>query len=165
MDSAGRNRRVNEKAKFERKQRRAYLKGRTSARPSPIENPDTQPLGTGRQASAPAPEINRESIGLDAPLRLTDAAKLAFPAGGMTASGLRSEAKRGHLKIERIANKDFTTLRAIEEMRQECRVEVRDRISGFEKSVGEMANSLPEQAGSLSITENISPQVLLCCRK
>jgi hypothetical protein len=61
--------------------------------------------------------------GPDVPLRLDTAAKLAFPYGGMTASGLRREGKRGRLVIERIAGKDFTTLRHIEEMRERCRNE------------------------------------------
>jgi len=39
----------------------------------------------------------------------------------MTASGLRKEAKRGNLRIELIANKQFTTLRAIEEMADSLR--------------------------------------------
>jgi integrase len=37
------------------------------------------------------------NVAHDAPLRLADAAKIAFPAGGMTASGLRREAARGRL--------------------------------------------------------------------
>jgi hypothetical protein len=59
----------------------------------------------------------------DAPLRLARAAELAFPDGGMTASGLRREAARGRLTIERIAGKDYTTLAAIDEMRKLCRRE------------------------------------------
>jgi hypothetical protein len=66
--------------------------------------------------------MKRSQIADDAPLRLADAARLAFPAGGMTAAGLRREAARGRLTIERIAGKDFTTLAAIERMRVLCRV-------------------------------------------
>jgi hypothetical protein len=66
--------------------------------------------------------MKRFQIADDAPLRLADAARLAFPAGGMTAAGLRREAARGRLTIERIAGKDFTTLAAIEKMRVLCRV-------------------------------------------
>jgi hypothetical protein len=40
----------------------------------------------------------------------------------MTVSGLRREAKAGRLVIEKIANKHFTSLRAIEEMRKSSRV-------------------------------------------
>ena len=36
-----------------------------------------------------------------APLRLKTAAELAFPLGGMTASGLRKEAARGNLSGNR----------------------------------------------------------------
>jgi hypothetical protein len=65
----------------------------------------------------------------DAPLRLSVAAKLAFPDGSMTASGLRREAARGRLRIERIANKDFVTLAEIKRMRELCRVPPSDQIS------------------------------------
>jgi protein-disulfide isomerase-like protein with CxxC motif len=58
----------------------------------------------------------------DAPLRLDVAAALAFPDGSMTAAGLRREAAKGHLALERIAGKYYTTLRDIKEMRELCRV-------------------------------------------
>ena len=48
----------------------------------------------------------------------------------MSASGLRREAARGRLVIERIAGKDFTTLANIERMRELCRVEARGRDFG-----------------------------------
>src|SRR5262245_17135557 len=62
-----------------------------------------------------------DGINPDDPLRLDVAAELAFPDGSMTASGLRKEVRRGRLVIERIAGKDYTTLRAIEKMRELCR--------------------------------------------
>src|SRR5258707_9260339 len=51
---------------------------------------------------------SRNSIQFDAhaPLRLSIGAKLAFPDGSMTASGLRLEAARGRLRIERIADEN-----------------------------------------------------------
>jgi hypothetical protein len=52
----------------------------------------------------------------DDPLRLDVAAAVAYPDGSMTASGLRREAARGRLVIERTAGKDYTTLAAIAEM-------------------------------------------------
>jgi hypothetical protein len=70
-------------------------------------------------------------ITLDTPLRLEEAVKIAFPRGGMTVSGLRREAARGRLNIEKIANKHFTTLRAIEEMRGLCRDIPKERASGL----------------------------------
>jgi hypothetical protein len=60
-------------------------------------------------------------ISADTPLRLKTAVRLAFPDGGMTVSGLRREAAKGHLAIETIAGKQFTTLNAIQEMRKQCR--------------------------------------------
>src|ERR1700730_476228 len=77
-------------------------------------------------ASMPPPE----KITPDAPLRLEIAATLAFPDGSMTAAGLRREGARGRLVIERIAGKDFTTLRHIEEMRKKCRDQVREPDCG-----------------------------------
>jgi hypothetical protein len=64
-----------------------------------------------------------EEIGPDTPLRLDVAARIAFPGGAMTVSGLRREAARGRLMIERIAGKDFTTLAAIATMREKCRAQ------------------------------------------
>lgn len=66
----------------------------------------------------------------DAPLRLKDAVRLAFPCGGMTVSGLRREHANGRLNLELIAGKQFVTLAAIREMRELCRVEVQGRASG-----------------------------------
>ncbi len=48
------------------------------------------------------------------------AAEIAFPRIGMTASGLRKEAGKGRLAIERIAGKDFILLAAIEATRAKC---------------------------------------------
>jgi hypothetical protein len=64
-----------------------------------------------------------EEIKPDTPLRLDIAAAMAFPDGSLKASGLRREAARGRLIIERIAGKDFTTLANINRMRELCRVE------------------------------------------
>jgi hypothetical protein len=59
----------------------------------------------------------------DMPMRLKDVLRLEFPNGGMTVSGLRREAAKGRLIIERIANKDFTTRNAIKKMRELCKVQ------------------------------------------
>jgi hypothetical protein len=58
----------------------------------------------------------------------------------MTASGLRKEAARGRLVIERTAGKDYTTLAAIGEMRQLCRLHPKARDCGSEKQ-GETARA------------------------
>lgn len=83
------------------------------------------------------------------PLRLPEAVAYAFPHGGMTVSGLRREAARGRLAIERIAGKDFTTLAAIEEMRKLCRVSVEVPTSTSSRSAArQTARSRSGPAGS-----------------
>lgn len=71
---------------------------------------------------------NRPDIGEDTPLRLAVAAELAFPGGGMTASGLRKERDAGRLITELTAGKEFVTLRAIAEMRLLCQGRRKDRV-------------------------------------
>ena len=53
-------------------------------------------------------EADRIGPGHTGPTRV--AASLAYPDGSMTASGLRREAAKGRLAIERIAGKDYTTI-------------------------------------------------------
>src|SRR5271163_1257404 len=53
-----------------------------------------------------------------APMRLADAAALF----GLTASGLRTEARRGNLVISRVAGKDWVTKAEIERMFERCRL-------------------------------------------
>jgi nucleoid-associated protein YgaU len=77
---------------------------------------------TGRAAASPT---DPAAIDRNAPLRLADAAAIAYPFGGITASGLRREAARGRLTIERTAGKDYVTLAAIDEMRARCRIEAK----------------------------------------
>ena len=96
-----------------------------------------------------------KDISADTPLRLDVAARVAFPGGGMTASGLRREAARGHLTIERIAGKDFTTLGAIAEMRERCRVQPHRRDSGSENA------AMGQTSGSFSIPDGRSAQAHL----
>ncbi len=65
--------------------------------------------------------LNGERISYYEPLRLGDAVTIVFK-GKLGVSALKAEAKKGRLSIEKIANKDFVTLHAIEEMRKLCRV-------------------------------------------
>jgi hypothetical protein len=93
-------------------------------------------------ASMPPPE----KITPDTPLRSGVAAALAFPDGSMTSSGLRREAERGRLAIERVAGKDYTTLANIERMRQACRVEAKVRAYTSDDVAG------AQPSGSFSTT-------------
>src|SRR5579862_364129 len=91
------------------------------------------------------------------PLRLDVAAAIAYPLGEMTVSGLRRQASKGRLVIERTSRKDYTTLAAIERMRELCRVSQPDLTFGFDPpaSADPGSASLTKPAGSLS-TESIS---------
>jgi integrase len=85
----------------------------------------------------------------DTPLRLDVAAALAFPDGSMTGSGLRKEAGRGRLVVERVAGKDYTTLADIERMRALCRVPRKEFASGcVPASEMKTARSAGERSGS-----------------
>jgi hypothetical protein len=100
---------------------------------------------------------SRDQIGPDTPLRLSVAAALAFPDGSMTASGLRREAARGHLVIERIAGKDYTTLANIEGMRQLC-VLKKGPAYGSAPLAARRGDPSKTQSGSSSTAASISPR-------
>jgi hypothetical protein len=99
-----------------------------------------------------------QDVPLDAPLRLGIAARLAYPDGSMTASGLRKEAGRGRLAIERVAGKDYTTLSAIAEMRKKCLLEPKGRGSGLGRNADQpVENSSPNRPGSFSAQHHQMP--------
>src|SRR5258708_20899881 len=101
-------------------------------------------------------------VGTDAWVRLGVAAAIAFPDGSMTAAGLRREAARGRLIIERIAGKDFTTLANIEQMRELCRVPQKDLVSGSApKNEISTARSANAQCGSSETDRARSARVAL----
>ena len=97
----------------------------------------------------------------DTPLRLGVAAAIAFPDGSMTAAGLRREAARGRLIIERIAGKDYTTLANIECMRQLCRVQEKARDS---TCAGHAQASAGKRSGLSAMGDAISPRDALEAR-
>lgn len=108
--------------------------------------------------------LNREQVQTDAPLRLELAASLAFPDGSMTVSGLRREAARNRLVIERIAGKDYTTLAHIERMRELCRASVRAQGSTSEKPKETAAVSSPTRSGQFETENEKLPQESLRAR-
>jgi hypothetical protein len=82
---------------------------------------------------------------------------MAFPDGSMTASGLRREAGRGRLDITRIAGKDYTTLRAIEEMRVLCRVPPKVPASDFGQHERTKPDFTPRDGSSSTTAGNNLP--------
>jgi len=95
---------------------------------------------------------NVAHIEIDTPLRLAVAASLAFPDGSMTASGLRREAARGRLVIERIAGNDYTTLADIKRMREKCRNQPRVPDCGSAASGATSEAALPILPCGTSVT-------------
>jgi hypothetical protein len=103
-------------------------------------------------------ERNFPSYPPECPLRLAVAAKVAFPDGSMSASGLRREAHRGRLVVERIAGKDYTTLANIERMRELCRVQAKAPGCGSGQLAGKIGASSPTLSGLSSTAAGTSPQ-------
>jgi hypothetical protein len=66
------------------------------------------------------------------------------------------EAKRGRLVIERTANKDYTTLQAIEDMRARCRVNAKASDCGSGRSGENEASSIRARPGSSATAQGIS---------
>ena len=96
--------------------------------------------------------LTLEQIRPDQPLRLDDAARLVWPDGSMTVSGLRKEAAQDRLVIERMAGKDFVTLAAIDEMRKLCRLSPKERASGSGQPDAARTEASGKRSGS-SATE------------
>jgi hypothetical protein len=65
-------------------------------------------------------------------LRLEEAKRIAFPDGSISVASLRRELGARGL-MHRVANKDFTTLADIEELKRSCRVQAKGRISTSSK--------------------------------
>jgi hypothetical protein len=97
-------------------------------------------------------------IGPNTPLRLAEAVRIAFPSGGMAVSGLRREIARGRLAIEIIAGKQFTTIAAIEQMRETCRVPARAPAYGDDQRAAMAGVSSPKPSGLSKTVVSISPQ-------
>jgi hypothetical protein len=102
------------------------------------------------------------AFGPNDPVRLRVAAERFFPDGTMTESGLRREASRGRLVVERIAGKHYTTLAEIERMRFLCRDDQRGRAStcANEKAENPSSSSSMEKtksgrAAALTIAEEL----------
>jgi hypothetical protein len=97
-----------------------------------------------------------DQVTQDTPLRLGIAAKMAFPDGSMTAAGLRREAAKGKLVIERVAGKDFTTLANIERMRELCQLHPKELDFGSAGNAEKRKAGLRTPPSTSSETADIS---------
>jgi hypothetical protein len=103
---------------------------------------------------------------LDTPYRLPDILPIAYPNGGMTLTGLRREIARGNLVVEKTAGKFFVTMRAINEMRERCRVKPSGLTSGTgTRATRRTASSSRPGSGTSSTGESMSAQDALRMKK
>lgn len=93
---------------------------------------------------------DQSNITSETPLRLAEAARLAFPDGSMKVSGLRKEIAKGRLVVERIAGKDYTTPANIGRMRELCRVERKAQDCGCSGHGKVATESTPPRGASLT---------------
>ncbi|MBZ9795728.1 excisionase [Mesorhizobium sp. ES1-4] len=91
----------------------------------------------------------------DAPIRIDTAVKIAFPDGSMSVKGLRKERDANRLTTEIIANKEYTTLAAIERMRELCRVQAKERALSGVMNTGKRTGRLCTPPDGISSTESV----------
>jgi len=108
------------------------------------------------------PVLSHQDISDETPLRLNRAAELGFPDGSMTEAGLRNEAAKGRLTVERVAGKTYTTLGDIKRMRQLCRVEARVPGSNLEQNaeMGPAKSHITPNGGSGTASETLAQAAL-----
>ena len=120
---------------------------------------DRKPVASGGLLRLWATLSREGSLSEDTPLRLDVAAVLAIPEGSMTARGLRMEASKGSLALERIAGKYYTTLRDIREMRALCRLPASAGGSSHDRSASRRQPSEQQiksaQAAALATIEEL----------
>jgi hypothetical protein len=110
----------------------------------------TDAISSRRSVQPQQKEIDLSAIGPNTPLRLSVAARLAYPDGSMTVSGLRVMIARGLLESELTANKVYVTLGDIEQMRAQCRENRKGRVSTSGNAEGE------DRSGSSSTDQSKS---------
>jgi hypothetical protein len=97
--------------------------------------------------------VPETDIDEDTPIRLSVAAARCFPDGSMSASGLRRLGEKGLLMIERINRRDYTTIRAIKDMREKCRVNPKVRDCGSAQGAAIATVKSTALSGSSSIAD------------
>lgn len=88
--------------------------------------------------------------GDDVPIRLSDAVTMFFPAGALTLSALRTEARKGRLATVTIAGKQFVTRKAIMDMIELCRDQNSRPASPSDASRTDAASGSSEKDSGIS---------------
>lgn len=95
----------------------------------------------------------------DTPLRLAEAAKIAFPDGSIGVRQLRTERDKGKLSTFMIAGREFTTLADIAEMIERCRAKPGRRdCGGDQPSRPAPGGAAVPESGSSSIAADSAAQ-------
>jgi hypothetical protein len=110
-------------------------------------------------------KLKLSDVGKDSPLRLAAAARLAFPDGSMTESGLRREKARGNLQTEVIAGKTYTTLNDIAIMREKCRENQRGHASIFVAGKAGHQSGLSSTAERLKSAQDAASLIAIALKK
>jgi hypothetical protein len=63
-----------------------------------------------------------DTVDQNKPMPLEMAARVAFPDGSMTVSGLRNEIRKGNLEASKVAGRIWTTVNNIERLMQRCSI-------------------------------------------
>jgi len=77
---------------------------------------DTAPVKRIRKGSIP------DYVDPNHPIMLEAAARIAFPDGSMTVSGLRNEIRKGNLQASKLAGRIYVTISDIQQMRVRCKI-------------------------------------------
>lgn len=96
----------------------------------------------------PRAPLDHDAINEHAPIRLSDAARIAFPGGTMSEKGLRKEVARGNLSIFRVAGKDFTTLADVKRMIERCRAPQKESASNSGEKAKARSGSSAKEIGA-----------------
>jgi hypothetical protein len=92
-----------------------------------------------------------KDINDDTPLRLREAARIAFPDGSISQNSLRREIYKGRLVPMLIAGKMYVTLRSIREMADRCLVAPKVRSSNSKAQNTNEESKFEPQHGSLGM--------------
>lgn len=101
-----------------------------------------------KRAKPPATVMDGVPITSTTPLRLSVAARLAFPDGSMSEKALRELGNARRLTVEVIRGKHYTTLGDIEEMRKLCRVQAKARDCAPTSATAKQCGSSATDSGT-----------------
>ena len=132
----------------------------------PSMHPTMRQMMEAQQPTTPKPTLRRkrkvsvpDNVDPNHPIMLEAAARLGFPDGSMTVSGLCNEIRKGNLHASKMAGRIYVTLNEIQQMRERCNIgagdEVRERNSTSANQSGPVAqgdgsSSTPHRPGSAS---------------